>query len=56
MTKKELGQFKAIKHRCKGCGIELNSDYFRDGVGYLKVAEETGQDFSLFDLISCEIE
>ena len=42
---------EAIKHGRKGYGIELNPDYFRDGVGYLKAEEETGQNFSLFDLI-----
>lgn len=42
---------QAIKHGRKGYGIELNPDYFRDGVGYLKAEEETGQNFSLFDLI-----
>ena len=42
---------QAIKHGRRGYGIELNPDYFRDGVGYLKAEEETGQNFSLFDLI-----
>lgn len=42
---------EAIKHGRKGYGIELNPDYFRDGVGYLKTEEEMGRNFSLFDLI-----
>lgn len=41
----------AMKHGRKGIGIELNPDYFRDGVGYLK-AEEAKQDMpTLFDFI-----
>lgn len=44
---------EAIKHGRKGYGIELNSDYFRDGVGYLKEHEESKryQSFTLFDLL-----
>lgn len=41
----------AIKMRRKGYGIELNSDYFRDGVGYLKSAEDEVETPTLFDFI-----
>ena len=42
----------AIKMNRKGYGIELNADYFRDGVGYLKAFEEQSEQLTLFDLIS----
>lgn len=35
-----------------GYGVELNTDYFRDGVGYLKAAEEQIDMPTLFDLIA----
>lgn len=38
------------KHR-KGIGIELNPDYFRDGVGYLQIEEEKQETPTLFDFI-----
>lgn len=41
----------AVKMRRKGYGVELNSDYFRDGVGYLKTAEEGIMTPTLFDLL-----
>lgn len=41
----------AIKHGRKGYGIELNPDYFRDGVGYLKAEENKDNQISLFDII-----
>lgn len=41
----------AIKLGRKGYGIELNPDYFRDGVGYLKQYEETDEQMSLFDMV-----
>lgn len=41
----------AIKMGRKGYGIELNPDYFRDGVGYLKQAEEEKKTITLFDFI-----
>ena len=34
-----------------GIGIELNNGYFRDGVGYLKEADEKISTPTLFDLI-----
>ncbi len=41
----------AVKSGRRGVGIELNTGYFRDGVGYLKGADlETGQP-TLFDLL-----
>ena len=42
--------YMAIKMQRYGVGIELNPDYFRDGVGYLQEADETGKMFTLFDL------
>lgn len=42
----------AVKMGRRGYGIELNSDYFRDGVGYLQAAEEEREMPTLFDLIS----
>lgn len=41
----------AIKMDRKGIGIELNPDYFRDGVGYLKLYEDQQEQLTLFDLI-----
>jgi DNA modification methylase len=39
----------AIENGRKGYGIELNADYFRDGVGYCKAAEEHIDTPTLFD-------
>lgn len=39
----------AVKMGRMGYGIELNPDYFRDGVGYLKQVEEEQQTPTLFD-------
>ena len=39
----------AIKLGRRGYGIELNTDYFRDGVGYLKQYEESQEQLTLFD-------
>lgn len=39
----------AVKVGRKGFGIELNVDYFRDGVGYLKAAEAEIDMPTLFD-------
>lgn len=41
----------AMQQGRKGMGIELNSDYFRDGVGYLKTEEEKQTAPTLFDFI-----
>ncbi|MGN0444218.1 MAG: DNA methyltransferase [Acutalibacteraceae bacterium] len=41
----------AVKMGRKGYGIELNPDYFRDGVGYLKEVEADNDQPTLFDLI-----
>jgi DNA modification methylase len=41
---------QAVKMGRKGYGIELNADYFRDGVGYLKAAESMVDMPTLFDL------
>ena len=39
-----------------GIGTELNADYFRDGVGYLKTTDENEEEkqMTLFDLIDVE--
>lgn len=39
----------AIKLGRRGYGIELNPDYFRDGIGYLKQYEESKEQLTLFD-------
>ena len=44
----------AVKMRRRGYGVELNADYFRDGVGYLKAAEEDLDTPTMFDLIDGE--
>jgi DNA modification methylase len=41
---------QAVKMGRKGYGIELNADYFRDGIGYLRAAEATVDMPTLFDL------
>jgi len=46
--------YTAVKMKRKGVGIELNADYFRDGVGYLQEAEESISMPTLFDLIEGE--
>ena len=43
---------EAIKAKRRGYTIELNNDYFRDAVGYLRDYEDTScQTMSLFDLM-----
>ena len=41
----------AMKKGRKGIGIELNPDYFRDGLGYLQTEEEKQTAPTLFDFI-----
>lgn len=41
--------YMAVKMGRYGIGIELNNQYFRDGVGYLKAEEERQQIPTLFD-------
>lgn len=41
----------AVKMNRRGYGIELNLDYFRDGVGYLQAAENEVDEPTLFDFI-----
>ena len=41
----------AVKMNRKGYGIELNPDYFRDGVGYLKEVEQDKEAPTLFDFM-----
>ena len=41
----------AVKMGRRGYGIELNTDYFRDGVGYLDAAEREVTSPTLFDFI-----
>lgn len=47
MQKKE--ELREMKGR--GYGIELNPDYFRDGVGYLQEAENERETPTLFDFM-----
>lgn len=42
--------YMAVKMGRKGAGIELNPDYFRDGVGYCEEADGMNDVFTLFDL------
>ena len=42
---------QAVKMGRRGYGIELNPDYFRDGVGYLQAAEEEAGTPTLFDFM-----
>ena len=45
--------YMAVKMGRCGIGTELNEDYFRDGVGYLKSTEETkNEQISLFDTLT----
>ena len=41
----------AVKMNRQGYGVELNADYFRDGVGYLQAAEDEMEMPTLFDFI-----
>lgn len=41
----------AVKMKRRGYGCELNSDYFRDGVGYLQAAEDEIDEPTLFDFM-----
>lgn len=41
----------AVKGGRRGYGIELNPDYFRDGVGYLKAEEAKDNQITLFDVV-----
>jgi hypothetical protein len=42
----------AVKMKRYGYGIELNADYFRDGLGYLKAAEADINMPTLFDFMN----
>ena len=42
--------YMAVKMGRKGYGIELNADYFRDGIGYLEAAEMEVTAPTLFDM------
>ena len=44
----------ALKKDRKGIGIELNPDYFRDGLGYLKTEEAKKAEPTLFDFLDVE--
>ena len=46
--------YMAIKLGRRGYGIELNTDYFRDGVGYLQSVEAERDVPTLFDLVDKE--
>ena len=41
----------AVKMERRGYGIELNPDYFRDGVGYLQNVENELETPTLFDFM-----
>lgn len=41
----------AVKMKRRGYGVELNPDYFRDGVGYLQAAEQEVETPTLFDFM-----
>ena len=43
--------YMAVKMQRYGTGIELNADYFRDGVGYLQSAEAVIEQPTLFDFV-----
>lgn len=43
--------YMAVKMGRYGVGIELNTDYFRDGVGYLQSAEAAADQPTLFDFV-----
>lgn len=43
--------YEAVKMNRKGKGVELNPDYFRDGVGYLESADAEKDAPTLFDLL-----
>ena len=45
---------EAMKLGRRGYTIELNNDYFRDAVGYLKAFEEDMEQSTLFDLVGEE--
>ena len=42
---------EAVKKGRQGIGVELNADYFRDGVGYLEQADNERGMPTLFDFI-----
>lgn len=44
----------ALKKDRKGIGIELNPDYFRDGLGYLKTEEAKKTEPTLFDFLNVQ--
>ena len=43
--------YLAVKMGRKGKGVELNPDYFRDGVGYCETADAEQSAPTLFDLM-----
>ncbi len=46
----------AVKMKRRGYSIELNPDYFRDGVGYLQAAENEVETPTLFDFMGVDHE
>lgn len=48
--------YRAVKLGRKGFGVELNSEYFRDGLSYLRAAEMEANAPTLFDMIEHERE
>jgi len=45
----------ALKKHRKGIGIELNTDYFRDGCGYLEIEEQKQKTPTLFDFLESAV-
>ncbi len=44
----------AVKMKRRGYGVELNPDYFRDGIGYLQAAEDEVDEPTLFDFMEMQ--
>jgi hypothetical protein len=44
-------QLTAMKMKRYGMAVELNNEYFRDGVGYCKAEEEEQEFPTLFDML-----
>lgn len=47
--------YMAVKMGRYGMGIELSASYFRDGVGYLREAEDSQDQPTLFDFVGGEV-
>jgi len=47
--------YRAVKLGRRGMGVELNAEYFRDGLSYLRAADVEANAPTLFDLIEVEM-